>query len=85
MKAMNASTPDASIPRTLGFYTQAVQARDQIDQGSGAIRNPIVMANSYALPEEPSQFSWSGTDVPLYTRNSGVNQIADLSATLDKV
>ena len=34
------------------------------------------MANSYALPEDPSELSWSGFDVPLYTRNSGANQRA---------
>jgi cystathionine beta-lyase/cystathionine gamma-synthase len=33
------------------------------------------MANSYALPDDPSSISWSGTDVPLYTRNSGTNQL----------
>ena len=43
--------------------------------GSGAIRTPIVMANSYALPDDPSSVSWSGTDIPLYTRNSGANQL----------
>jgi methionine-gamma-lyase len=53
-----------------------VHAGNEIDRGSGALRTPIVMANSYALPDDPSQISWSGTDVPLYTRNSGVNQLA---------
>ncbi|WP_243227597.1 aminotransferase class I/II-fold pyridoxal phosphate-dependent enzyme [Microbacterium sp. CIAB417] len=53
-----------------------MHAGNHIDQGSGAIRTPIVMANSYALPEDPSGLDWSGTDVPLYTRNSGENQKA---------
>lgn len=57
------------------FSTQTVHAGNHVDEGSGAIRTPIVMANSYALPEDPSQVSWSGTDVPLYTRNSGTNQL----------
>ncbi|NYD65815.1 trans-sulfuration enzyme family protein [Agromyces atrinae] len=56
--------------------TQAVHAGNAIDKGSGAIRTPIIMANSYALPDDPSTMSWSGTDEPLYTRNSGANQIA---------
>lgn len=56
--------------------TQAVHAGNAIDAGSGAIRTPIIMANSYALPDDPSTMSWSGTDEPLYTRNSGANQIA---------
>ncbi len=68
--------PDKHHPDSLDFATQAVHAGNEIDRGSGAIRTPIVMANSYALPEDPSQVSWSGTDVPLYTRNSGTNQLA---------
>jgi methionine-gamma-lyase len=68
--------PDKHDPASLKFHTQAVHAGNRIDTGSGAIRTPIVMANSYALPEDPSGVSWSGTDVPLYTRNSGVNQLA---------
>lgn len=68
--------PDKRDPSTIEFLTQAVHAGNDIDRGSGAIRTPIVMANSYALPEEPSDISWSGTDIPLYTRNSGANQVA---------
>jgi methionine-gamma-lyase len=68
--------PDKRNPETLAFLTQAVHAGNHVDAGSGAIRTPIVMANSYALPEDPSRVDWSGTDVPLYTRNSGANQLA---------
>ncbi len=68
--------PDKHDPRTLREATQAVHAGNSIDAGSGAIRTPIVLANSYALPDDPSAISWSGTDVPLYTRNSGANQPA---------
>jgi cystathionine beta-lyase/cystathionine gamma-synthase len=68
--------PDNHDPSTLGFSSRAVHAGNSIDKGSGAIRTPIVMANSYALPDDPSQVSWSGTEIPLYTRNSGANQIA---------
>ncbi|SIO16629.1 trans-sulfuration enzyme family protein [Agromyces cerinus] len=59
----------------LADTTQAVHAGNALDGGSGAIRTPIVMANSYALPDDPSTMSWSGTETPLYTRNSGANQI----------
>ncbi|WP_157002539.1 trans-sulfuration enzyme family protein [Agromyces laixinhei] len=59
----------------LADTTQAVHAGNAVDGGSGAIRTPIVMANSYALPDDPSTMSWSGTETPLYTRNSGANQI----------
>lgn len=67
--------PDKHDPSALGFKTQAVHAGNQIDPGTGALRTPVVMANSYALPDDPSTLSWSGTDVPLYTRNSGTNQL----------
>ncbi len=60
----------------MAFGSRAVHAGNSVDRGSGAIRTPIVMANSYALPDDPSNVSWSGTDIPLYTRNSGANQIA---------
>ena len=53
-----------------------MHAGNSVDPGTRAIRTPLVMANSYALPEDPSQLSWSAHDVPLYTRNSGANQIA---------
>jgi cystathionine beta-lyase/cystathionine gamma-synthase len=69
------SRPDKHDPASLSLLTQAVHAGNEIDAGSGAIRTPIVMANSYALPDDPSGVSWSGTDIPLYTRNSGTNQL----------
>lgn len=68
--------PDKHDPESMRLSTQAVHGGNAIDLGTGAIRTPLVLANSYALPEDPSQLSWSGFDVPLYTRNSGVNQIA---------
>lgn len=68
--------PDKHDPASLAFATQSVHAGNRIDPGSGAIRTPLVMANSYALPDDPSTIDWSSTDVPLYTRNSGVNQLA---------
>lgn len=68
--------PDKRDPSSLSLLTQAVHAGNAVDGGSGAIRTPIVMANSYALPDDPSSISWSGTDIPLYTRNSGANQLA---------
>ncbi|WP_223691521.1 trans-sulfuration enzyme family protein [Leifsonia poae] len=66
--------PDKHAPAELGFASQAVHAGNAVDPGTRALRTPIVMANSYALPDDPSTLSWSGTDVPLYTRNGGVNQ-----------
>ncbi|WRS29326.1 aminotransferase class I/II-fold pyridoxal phosphate-dependent enzyme [Actinomycetaceae bacterium MB13-C1-2] len=68
--------PDKADPDSLGFDTQAVHVGNSIDRGSGAIRTPIIMANSYSLPYDPSTVDWSGTDIPLYTRNTGANQVA---------
>lgn len=68
--------PDKERPESLGFATQAVHTGNTVDTGSGAIRTPLVMANSYTLPEDPSTMSWSGYDVPFYTRNTGANQRA---------
>ncbi|WP_219413630.1 trans-sulfuration enzyme family protein [Pseudonocardia nigra] len=64
-------TPHPDTPR---LATLAVHAGNAVDAGSGAIRRPLVMANSYALPDDPSELSWSGTGTPLYTRNGGANQ-----------
>ncbi len=71
-----AERPDRHEPSTLAFSTQAVHTGNTADSGSGAIRTPIIMANSYALPDDPSELSWSATDTLLYTRNSGANQLA---------
>lgn len=72
---VDAGRPDKRDSTTIGFGTQAVHSGNAVDEDGGAIRTPIVMANSYALPEDPSGVSWSGTDIPLYTRNSGTNQL----------
>lgn len=68
--------PDKHDPNHLRLLTQAVHAGNSIDPGTKAVRTPLVFANSYALPDDPSEISWSGTEIPLYTRNSGVNQLA---------
>ncbi|TPW75758.1 trans-sulfuration enzyme family protein [Schumannella soli] len=67
--------PDRHDPATLSLLSQAVHAGNLVDGAGHPIRTPIAMANSYGLPDDPSQLSWSGTNVPLYTRNSGVNQL----------
>ena len=74
-----------------GFQTRSVHAGNDVDEGTGAIRRPITMANCYALPYDPTSINWSSTDKALYTRNSGVNQlylqqkIASLEGTEDSV
>lgn len=57
-----------------GFATRAVHAGNDIDQDSGAIKRPITMANSYALPYDPTDVNWSSAGGNLYTRNGGTNQ-----------
>jgi cystathionine beta-lyase/cystathionine gamma-synthase len=57
-----------------GFMTRAVHAGNDVEKESGSIRRPITMANSYALPYDPSDLNWSSAGKALYTRNGGVNQ-----------
>lgn len=66
--------PDKHQPASLRPLTQAVHAGNEIDAGSGAVRTPIILANSYVLPDDPSSMSWSSADDTLYTRNGGANQ-----------
>ncbi|MDF2989518.1 MAG: cystathionine gamma-synthase [Microbacterium sp.] len=68
--------PDKHDVTSLSDLSLAVHAGNEVDPGTQALRTPLVMANSYALPDDPSQISWSSTDGGLYTRNSGVNQHA---------
>lgn len=58
----------------LGFVTRAVHAGNDVDGETGAIRRPITMANSYALPYDPSDLNWSSAGKAVYTRNGGANQ-----------
>ena len=57
-----------------GFATRAVHTGNDIDLDSGAIKRPITMANSYALPYDPTDMNWSSAAGNLYTRNGGTNQ-----------
>ena len=56
------------------FATSAVHVGNEIDRDSGAIKRPITMANSYALPYDPTDMNWSSAAGNLYTRNGGTNQ-----------
>ncbi len=60
--------------KVLGFQTRAVHTGNEVDKDTGAIKRPITMANSYALPYDPSDLNWSSADKNLYTRNGGSNQ-----------
>ena len=58
----------------LGFATRAVHVGNEVDKDSGAVKRPITMANSYALPYDPTDVNWSSASGNLYTRNGGTNQ-----------
>jgi methionine-gamma-lyase len=57
-----------------GFGTRSIHTGNDIDGETGAIRRPIVMANSYALPYDPTGLNWSSAENQIYTRNGGANQ-----------
>ena len=57
-----------------GFQTRAVHVGNEVDKETGAIKRPITMANSYALPYDPTEMNWSSAGGNLYTRNGGSNQ-----------
>lgn len=59
----------------VSFKTKCVHAGNGIDKETGAIRRPIIMANSYRLPEDASNLNWSDTNLLIYTRNTSANQI----------
>lgn len=64
-----------SYGKELGFMTRAVHAGNDTDSETGAIKRPIVMANSYELPYDPSDLNWSNAGGNfLYSRNGGANQ-----------
>ena len=56
------------------IQTRAVHAGNDVDKDTGAIKRPITMANSYALPYDPTDLNWSSAGKALYTRNGGANQ-----------
>lgn len=70
-----ADRPDRTDSDTLAEASLAVHGGKHLDS-TRALRTPLVMSNSYELPEDPSEISWSATAPGLYTRNTGVNQLA---------
>ena len=67
--------PDKHNLSTLSAATLAVHGGNVADVTSGAVRTPLVMANSYLLPEDPATMDWSSPDGLVYTRNQGHNQV----------
>ncbi len=67
--------PDKHDASTVGSATWAVHGGNVIDTDTGAIRSPLVMANSYRLPDDPTTFDWSeSSDRLVYARNAHFNQ-----------
>lgn len=54
--------------------TQAIHTGNDYDAGSGAVRRPLHMANSYKLPDDLSKVNYSSTDLLMYARNGNANQ-----------
>ncbi|MGC3994039.1 MAG: aminotransferase class I/II-fold pyridoxal phosphate-dependent enzyme [Propionicimonas sp.] len=68
--------PDKHDPTSVGEGTWAVHGGNEPDPGTGALRRPLVMANSYLLPPDPSGMDWSNPEGLVYTRTTGANQQA---------
>lgn len=67
--------PDKEEPASLAFDSQAIHAGNVVDATTGAILTPIVMSNSYRLPDDTSSLDWSDLQTLFYNRNSGHNQL----------
>jgi cystathionine beta-lyase/cystathionine gamma-synthase len=68
--------PDKHDHTTLHEDSWAVHGGNRTDDTTGAIRGPIVMANSYRLPHDPTTLDDADPDALVYTRESGANQLA---------
>lgn len=59
----------------LSFATKCIHTGNDIDKETGAIRRPLIMANSYRLPEDASEMNWSDPNQLIYTRTTSANQM----------
>ncbi len=60
--------------KSYGINTQAIHTGTDYDVGTGAVRRPLHMANSYKLPDDLSKVNYSSTDLLMYTRNGNADQ-----------
>ncbi|MCD8361751.1 MAG: PLP-dependent aspartate aminotransferase family protein [Lachnospiraceae bacterium] len=60
--------------REYDISTQAVHTGTDYDEGTGAVRRPLHMANSYRLPNDLSEVNYSSTNLLMYSRNGNANQ-----------
>ena len=79
---------ECNLKADYGFATRAVHVGNEVDKDSGAIKRPITMANSYALPYDPTDMNWSSAGGNLYTRNGffrfsvGIEDVEDIIGDL---
>lgn len=66
--------PDKHNYDTVSSDTWAVHGGNSADETTGTIRTPIIMANSYRLPPDPTTIDEAGYDGLVYTREHGANQ-----------
>lgn len=66
--------PDKQDFDTLTGNSWSVHGGNHPDETTGAIRTPIVMANSYRLPEDPTRIEDPDYQGLVYTREHGANQ-----------
>lgn len=67
----------------LGFATRAVHVGNDVDKDSGAIKRPITMANSYALPYDPTDMNWSSAGANPFEEVERADNFKALSIPLD--
>ena len=60
--------------RDYDITTRAVHTGTDYDEGTGAVRRPLHMANSFKLPDDLSEVNYSSTDLLMYSRNGNPNQ-----------
>ncbi len=72
---MTRPRPDKRDHATLAADSWAVHGGNRPDLTTGAIRTPIVMANSYALPRDPATLDPEDPDLLVYAREAGANQL----------
>ena len=75
MSTDQTTRPDKHDPSTIDDHTWFVHGGNRADDTTGAIRTPIVMANSYLLPHDPTTIDDPGYDGLVYTREHGANQL----------
>ncbi|QWC84465.1 PLP-dependent transferase [Nocardioidaceae bacterium] len=67
--------PDKHDYDSVAGDTWAVHGGNRPDGTTGAIRTPIVMANSYLLPDDPTTIDTPDFKGLVYTREHGANQL----------